>query len=68
MERYAIALKINDGKMNDYRRTLGRLWRRSQHFSTETRSAISASGMPKILFLYTANMTLHLCFLRKKKL
>ena len=25
MERYAIALKINDGKMNDYRRTLGRL-------------------------------------------
>ena len=26
MERYAIALKINDGKMNDYRRTLGRLW------------------------------------------
>ena len=61
MERYAIALKINDGKMNDYRRTLGRL-------STETRSAISASGMPKILFLYTANMTLHLCFLRKKKL
>ena len=67
MERYAIALKDQRRKMNDYRRTLAD-WRRSQPFSTETRSAISASGMPKILFLYTANMTLHLCFLRKKKL
>lgn len=26
MERYAIALKINEGKMNDYRCMLGRLW------------------------------------------
>ena len=54
MERYAIALKINDGKMNDYRRTLGRLWPEiTEHFSTETRSAISASGMPKdLIFIY----------------
>ena len=26
MERHALALKVNDGKMNDYRRKLGELW------------------------------------------
>ena len=26
MERHAMAMKINEGKMNDYRRKLGEIW------------------------------------------
>ena len=26
MERHAFAMKIKDGKMNDYRRKLGEIW------------------------------------------
>ena len=45
MERHAFAMKIRDGKMNDYRKKLGEIW---QELTAFLDRAISASGMQKI--------------------
>ena len=42
MERHAFAMKVKEGKMNDYRKTLGEIW---LHILTVTAFIISASGM-----------------------
>ena len=45
MERHAFAMKVKEGKMNDYRKKLGEIWPELLHILTATESIISASGM-----------------------
>ena len=45
MERHAFAMKVKEGKMNDYRKILGEIWPELLHILTVTASIISASGM-----------------------
>ena len=45
MERHAFAMKVKEGKMNDYRKTLGESGRSLPHIWIATAFIISASGM-----------------------
>ena len=45
MERHAFAMKVKEGKMNDYRKILGEIWPELTAYLTVTASIISASGM-----------------------
>ena len=42
MERHAFAMKVKEGKMNDYRKTLGEIW---PELTAYLDRIISASGM-----------------------
>jgi L-rhamnose mutarotase len=48
MERHAFAMKVKEGKMNDYRKA--RSGRSLLHILTVTASIISASGMRQTLY------------------
>lgn len=45
MERHAFAMKVKEGKMNDYRKNLGEIWPELTAYLDRTASIISASGM-----------------------